>query len=225
MAYYFIRKQLSKLRTCNDDLMIEKGRHHGIKVAHRTCEQCDMHTVEDEYYFLLECPKYDDLRLKFLPRYYINYPNRCTFLNLISTKNDIALQNLSLFVYKSFNSISAGKPGWPNSQLPFRNLLFYDAQTLWILVFIFKTCPDQILVKWINQGGCCCSFLIETSKKFWKMFFCMKTAEIDMRGQFWVEKNAVGGHFNFICTGVCGHRIGTLTHSQTKAGPKLTKIQ
>ena len=29
-----------------------------------------------------------------------------------------------------------------------------------------------------------------------------------------------GGHFNFICTGVCGHRIGKLTHPQTKAGPK-----
>ena len=28
------------------------------------------------------------------------------------------------------------------------------------------------------------------------------------------------GHFNFICTGVCGHRIGKLTHPQTKAGPK-----
>ena len=29
-----------------------------------------------------------------------------------------------------------------------------------------------------------------------------------------------GGHFDFICTGVCGHRIGKLTHPQTEAGPK-----
>ena len=29
-----------------------------------------------------------------------------------------------------------------------------------------------------------------------------------------------GGHFNFICTGVCGHRTGKLTHPQTKAGTK-----
>ena len=29
-----------------------------------------------------------------------------------------------------------------------------------------------------------------------------------------------GGHFNFICTGVCGHRIGKLTHPQTKPGQK-----
>ena len=52
-----------------------------------------------------------------------------------------------------------------------------------------------------------------------------------------------GGHFNFVCTGVCGHTIGKLTYLQTKAGlsinknipiprlctikhePKLTKLQ
>ena len=32
-----------------------------------------------------------------------------------------------------------------------------------------------------------------------------------------------GGHFNFVCTGVCGHRIGKLTHPQTKAGPSINK--
>ena len=38
-----------------------------------------------------------------------------------------------------------------------------------------------------------------------------------------MRKNAPspgGGDFNFICTGVCGHRIGKLTHPQTKPGQK-----
>ena len=35
---YFIRNQLAKLRTANHDLMIEKGRHHGMEVSNRTCE-------------------------------------------------------------------------------------------------------------------------------------------------------------------------------------------
>ena len=100
---YFIRKQLAKLRTSNHDLMIEKGRYQGIEVANRTCEQCDMQRVEDEYHFLLECPKYDDLGREYLPRYYVNYPNRCKYLSLISTENDTELQTLSIFVYKSFN--------------------------------------------------------------------------------------------------------------------------
>ena len=40
---YFIRKQLAKLCTSHQELMIEKGRRHGIEVTSRACEQCDMH--------------------------------------------------------------------------------------------------------------------------------------------------------------------------------------
>ena len=32
-----------------------------------------------------------------------------------------------------------------------------------------------------------------------------------------------GGDFNFIYAGVCGHRIGKLTHPQTKGGPSVNK--
>ena len=38
------------------------------------------------------------------------------------------------------------------TQLLIRNLLSYDAQTWWLLVFILKTHSDQILAKLINQG-------------------------------------------------------------------------
>ena len=91
----------------------------------------------------------------------------------------------------------AQRPGWPNSQLTIRNLLLYDAETWWLLVFVLKAHSDQILAKLINQGGCCCSFAIETSQKFWKWknFLCLKIVEIDMGSQFWVEKND-SGHKN-----------------------------
>ena len=62
----------------------------------------------------------------------------------------------------------AQRPGWPNSQLPIRNLLSYDAQTWWLLVFVLETPFGRISAKLVNQGGCCCFFLIETSQKFWK---------------------------------------------------------
>ena len=68
----------------------------------------------------------------------------------------------------------------------FRNLHLCDGQTLGVLVFIFKTCSDQILAKLINQGGYCCSFLIKTSKKFdnEKIFLCLKIAKIYMGVNF-----------------------------------------
>ena len=68
------------------------------------------------------------------------------------------------------------------TKLPIRNLLLCDAQTWRLLVFTLKTRSDQILAKLINQGGCCCSFLIETSQNFEndKIFLCLKISEIDM---------------------------------------------
>ena len=82
-------------------------------------------------------------------------------------------------------------PGWPNSQLPIWNLLLYDAQACWLLGSILKAHSDQILTKLINQGGCCCSFSLRRLKNFEneKNFLCLKIAEIDMTGQFWVAKN------------------------------------
>ena len=63
---------------------------------------------------------------------------------------------LSLRASSCFNPIKPGgggaqRPRWRSSQLPFINLLFYDAQILWLLVFILKTCSDQILAKLIYQ--------------------------------------------------------------------------
>ena len=91
----------------------------------------------------------------------------------------------------------AQRPGWPNSQLPIRNLLSNDAQTWWLLVFILETPFGHILAKLVNQGGCCCSFLIETSQKFWKwkIFPMLENCWNWHGGQFWVEKND-SGHKN-----------------------------
>ena len=34
---------------------------------------------------------------------------------------------------------------------------------------------------------------------------------------------SLGDHFNFVCTGVCGHTIGKLIHPQTKVGLSIKK--
>ena len=63
--------------------------------------------------------------------------------------------SLFTFVYSVFNPIRPGgaqRLWWSNSQLLISNLLLYDVQTLWLLVFIVKTCSDQILAKSIDQG-------------------------------------------------------------------------
>ena len=66
------RIQMTKLRLSNHSLMIEVGRFTNIPKEMRFCPFC-RETVETEVHFLLNCPTYKFLRLKFLnPIYRIN---------------------------------------------------------------------------------------------------------------------------------------------------------
>ena len=56
-----IRKQLTKFRISDHNLMIEKGRHRGIDKCLRFCPFCP-NQVEDEIHFLVNCPAYNSLR-------------------------------------------------------------------------------------------------------------------------------------------------------------------
>ena len=64
-----------------------------------------------------------------------------------------------------------------------------DAQTLWLLVFIYETRSHQILAKLINQGVAAALFSSTRLKNFdnERIFLCLKIAEID--SQFWAKKN------------------------------------
>ncbi len=58
------RRWLAKFRCSDHSLRIETGRRQGLKPEERICLMCDNMTVEDEFHFLISCPKYDQLRLK-----------------------------------------------------------------------------------------------------------------------------------------------------------------
>ena len=100
------------------------------------------------------------------PLFIINVPSLLQHASAHNTRN-LLLEDLWRFLTLSGPGWGVQRPGWPDSQLPIRNLLFYDAQTWWLLVFILNTPYGQILAKLVNQGGCC-SFLIETSQTCWK---------------------------------------------------------
>ena len=85
-----LRNVLSKFRLSSHSLEIESGRHKRPKtpVENRLCTVCDLNIVEDEVYFLLECPLYNNPRnyyLKMLVSYIVNL--------IISVK----LKNLAYF--------------------------------------------------------------------------------------------------------------------------------
>ena len=60
---------LSKFRLSSHNLEIETGCYFGTNRSERICKHCHMNVVGDEYHFLLTCPAFRDLRIKYLKPY------------------------------------------------------------------------------------------------------------------------------------------------------------
>ena len=62
-----------------------------------------MNVLEDEYHFLLVCPKYRHLRQNYFSKYFCHWPNihKCT--SLMSEQNKSEINNLGKFVYYANN--------------------------------------------------------------------------------------------------------------------------
>ena len=98
---YFIRKQLTRFRISNHQLLIEDGRHWGIDPIDRRCKFCDMNCVENEIHFLLVCPLYHNLRLKYIliPEHLAFFSIIRQFSKIMSSENEKVIRNLTLFVF------------------------------------------------------------------------------------------------------------------------------
>lgn len=90
---------LSRFRLSSHQLEIETGRYVGLDRDERLCRKCNMRMIEDEYHFLLVCPKYSDLRRKYFPLYYCHWPNKHNFITLMSSKSQKSLNKLSKYLY------------------------------------------------------------------------------------------------------------------------------
>ena len=85
-----------------------RGRHNGTLMEHRLCTHCESRNnvvIEDEYHFLLCCPKYRELRDMYIdPVYHTNVTFE-KFTMLMSSNDCNTLRNLALFVYHAFKLI------------------------------------------------------------------------------------------------------------------------
>ena len=58
--------------------------------------------LEDEFHFVLECPRYDDIRKKYISHYYLRRPSMFKFIELVSSKRKSHVKNLATFIFKAF---------------------------------------------------------------------------------------------------------------------------
>ena len=96
------KSAMARFRCSSHSLEIEIGRRTKVEVDDRLCKLCldnGKRCVENELHFLLICPSFKNLRLKFLPKMY--YQNPCIEMLsiLLSSKNITILNGLARYIY------------------------------------------------------------------------------------------------------------------------------
>lgn len=95
------RVALTRFRLSSHDLNIEQGRYDNVPRHERICKCCRtcMNVVDTKYPFLLVCPLYRELRLKYFKQYLCHWPNIYKFDSLMMSKTKSTILNLASFVY------------------------------------------------------------------------------------------------------------------------------
>lgn len=96
-----LRQWFTCLRLASHKLEIEFGRFNGIDRNNRFCKLCNQNAIESEYYFILCCEKYRDIRLKYLG--YIAWPSMNKFISIMSCKNKKYLINVCKYIKEAIS--------------------------------------------------------------------------------------------------------------------------
>ena len=83
-------------------LAVEAFRWHkpmAIPYVERTCLLCELQELEDEYHFVIVCPLYEELRRRFVPRYYTKHPSMFKFIELMNEPRQSVQRKLAMFIF------------------------------------------------------------------------------------------------------------------------------
>ena len=98
------RKCITKIRLSSHNLFIETGRYTGIARNERKCILCSLNVLKDEFHFVLQCTKYNDLRKKYIKKNYWSRPSTFKLVRLLSVENRKELCNLGKFIHLACKS-------------------------------------------------------------------------------------------------------------------------
>ena len=89
----------TRFRTSSHSLFIENGRYENKPREQRICQLCNMNKIENEFHFLLVCPKYRELRQKYFKPYFCHWPTWKKIETILSMKTVNAINCLAKFIY------------------------------------------------------------------------------------------------------------------------------
>ena len=86
---------LSRFRTTNNRLPVERGRWENAERSQRFCNLCTGNILGNEFHYWLECKYFTEERKKCLPKFYLRHVNTLKFQKLMSTEILKLLKQLS----------------------------------------------------------------------------------------------------------------------------------
>ena len=99
-----LRIALTKLRISAHNLRIQTGRYSRDRVDRnlRYCLICNTNEIEDEFHFVLKCPVYENLRKKYIKRYYRSRPSMFKFVQLLRSDVNKDIKMLCNYINEAF---------------------------------------------------------------------------------------------------------------------------
>ena len=93
------KKALLQFRIGSHKLPVNNRKHFNVPRADRHCTHCDQSLMGDEIHFLYECPKLNNLRVKYMYSPDIRRePNVFNFVNIMQTNDPVTIGNLAKFI-------------------------------------------------------------------------------------------------------------------------------
>ena len=93
------KKALLQFRIGSHKLPVNNRKHFNVPRADRHCTHCDQSLMGDEIHFLYECPKLNNLRVKYMYSPDIRREaNVFNFVNIMQTNDPVTIGNLAKFI-------------------------------------------------------------------------------------------------------------------------------
>ena len=95
-----VRGYICKFRISAHSLNVQSGRYANNRIPRneRICKLCNMEEVEDEYHFVLICPKYMQLRKKYISDFFYTKPSMYKLVTLMRSNKNDTLIKLASFI-------------------------------------------------------------------------------------------------------------------------------
>lgn len=101
IVHYLTKYRLSAYRLSAHRLATGQNRYNQTARLRRICRFCALIRIENEYHFILECPKYSHLRCINIKNYYWSKPSCFKLVQLLSLRNKKQLNKLCIFLKKA----------------------------------------------------------------------------------------------------------------------------